>query len=197
MIVKEEKLRDENVYVEIVFKHSNDSLQLATMTFEVLGFIIRDENKAEICRHKYTEITLITMRARPFHCDLGLTGGSRIRLCASGLQSVVNELSVRSVSLPVVFEYNSIKFDYGDRILREKAREEYSYIASKEVREGFKKQDQQLDSIEHTAKQLQHMGLDIGDELDESTVKIRELQHHTDEVGKRVATTNARVVRLL
>ncbi len=41
------------------------------------------------------------------------------------------------------------------------------------------------------------MGLDMGEELDESTQNIQALGRHTDAVGVRLSTTNERVVRLL
>ncbi len=58
-------------------------------------------------------------------------------------------------------------------------------------------QDKQLDSVEQAAKKLQVMGLDMGEELDESTINIQALGRHTDAVGAKISTANERVVRLL
>jgi hypothetical protein len=58
-------------------------------------------------------------------------------------------------------------------------------------------QDKQLDGVEQAARKLQVMGLDMGEELDESTANIQALGRHTDAVGAKISTANERVVRLL
>jgi hypothetical protein len=108
-------------------------------------------------------------------------------------------------------------FDFFFLCLTAKAAE-HGYIKNESVRRGFAIQDKQLDEVEkvclcltfvcflflliicsffQTAKNLQNMGLDMGDELDESTTNLQALGRHTDAVGQRLATTNERVVRLL
>ncbi len=200
---EEEQKQDEQPVLEkAIWKKSDDSLQAAVCVMDARGLVVKDELQQQVlAKLPYEEMIGVTMRARPLHCDLthGKGGGERIRLCSSELQAIVNELALRCKGkLQVVFEPNAIVFDYGDRALRRaETAGEYGYIKNEQIRKGFQIQDSQMDEVESAAKKLQMMGLDMGEELDESTANIQALGRHTDAVGGKISVANQRVVRLL
>merc|ERR1711991_445241 len=125
-----------------VWKHSNDSLEECEVKLGRAGLEVRAGAAGEgreLGRHRYQELAGLTLRARPFHCDIGLReGGGRIRLACSDMQLLTNELALRVRDLPVSWERNAIRFEYGSPLLREGAPEEYGYVSDAKVRAGFR-----------------------------------------------------------
>lgn len=64
-------------------------------------------------------------------------------------------------------------------------------------RAGIRIQDQQVDAIDAAAKNLQMMGLVMGEELDDSIKQLNTLHHHIDDVNDHVRTANHRIEKLL
>ena len=129
--VIEEQLKKQpprKVDVEILWKFENDELVPALMTIfddkvEVVEKCSDQKKKPQTKSFLITEIKKIVVRSRPLHMNVSINQSGkergRLRLCATCLQFICNELYMRYVNLKsdkfdVVFELNSRQFDYGD-----------------------------------------------------------------------------------
>ena len=181
-----------------VWKAPNDDLQPCLLLLDSRGLRALSPEGTELGRALFAEMEALVWRARPLHCDVRLTHDRRLRVVSSQAQTLTAELKARCETLVVDFERNAIEFDFGVSLLAQPTTPtDYNYISDAGVRAGFRIQDEQLDGIDKAARQLQLMGLDMGDELDASVRQIAALNQHTDKVGSKIATTNARVERLL
>lgn len=200
MTRSEQEIKADAVVVqeEAIWKKPDDSLQPCVCVMDGTGLIVRDAAGEVLAKVRYDEIRGVTMRARPLHCDVYYGNGDRYRLCSWQLQGIVNELSLRSRGrIKVEFEPNALPFEHGNLALRKRMGPATATVSNDAVQRGFAIQDAQLDVVEGAAVRLQHMALDIGEEVEDSTRQIKSLGKHADHVQDRLAATNNRVVRIL
>jgi uncharacterized coiled-coil protein SlyX len=99
--------------VPVLWKHKSDLLSRAELVLNRDNFYFVDLRDAAAAQRKklrkpepYTNIACLIARARPYHVDVRLSKGTRIRFMSARIQTAITELAMRA-ELPseaIVFE---------------------------------------------------------------------------------------------
>eukprot|EP01108_Squamamoeba_japonica_P005670 TRINITY_DN455_c2_g1_i2.p1 TRINITY_DN455_c2_g1~~TRINITY_DN455_c2_g1_i2.p1 ORF type:complete len:365 (-),score=133.24 TRINITY_DN455_c2_g1_i2:20-1030(-) len=104
--------------VPVLFKHRSDALSQATLELSADSFALMSEpvggagRRKQLRKEPYASIACLIARARPFHVDVRLSKGTRVRFASSHIQQAMSELALRA-RLPaeaIVFEPNVRRF---------------------------------------------------------------------------------------
>lgn len=170
----------------------------------------------------YDTVANVVMRARHLHVDIRFTAASipRLRFMSSHLQSITNELVLRTAAgqVLIAFEPGVTVFEYGSFNIADKASGKkkdapgsggfkrhagaagpslLAQAASKEAAEEIAAQDKDLDFLSDLVGDLGSIAGTMGREIDRQNQQLDQVTLKANATNARINRTHDRVNQLL
>eukprot|EP01102_Stenamoeba_stenopodia_P011307 TRINITY_DN345_c1_g3_i2.p1 TRINITY_DN345_c1_g3~~TRINITY_DN345_c1_g3_i2.p1 ORF type:complete len:531 (+),score=125.41 TRINITY_DN345_c1_g3_i2:236-1828(+) len=208
----------------ILFKNPDDSFTPAIMKLYEDDFeCIAEDTGRSLRKMTYSEVANIVMRARHLHVDIRFQTANvpRLRLMSSHLQSITNELVLRTEpgQILVAFEPGVTVFEYGSFNIADKANGTgkkkdapgsggfkrhggggpslLAQAASKEAAEEIASQDRDLDFLSDLVGDLNSIAGTMGREIDRQNNQLDQITVKANATNQRINRTHDRVNQLL
>jgi len=214
------------MFLEILCKNKDGSLDLALLSLSEDGFQCLNIESGELLNSKYSyqydDIHEVVLRTRSEHMDIRFkppyTTKDRFRLCSSYNQIIVNELYRRTKGkVNIMFEVGSFQFPYGVPILstvppiRRPTAQGFFYSGNNEqiklsslLSNQNSEAKQQLDEVDSHLTQISRILGNIKDmsvatttELERQNEQIDQVTNKTTQTSNRIDSSNLRVKKLL
>lgn len=211
----------EDIKVEILFKHKNDSLEECSLCLYSTWFACFEGEKQVEKRgskYSYEQIKEIRVRSRPLHLDVVFKDKTeRLRICSSSIQLILSQLWLRvnekKTKVQVIFEEGAQNFSYkslsSPSLFNNKREAQSQLLFSKkpssllslnlpqQVQKDLEKQEDNLDKIEDVLQDLKEISQVIGEELDSQLNQLDFINEKVDSANIRIKNQNNRVKKLL